>query len=44
MKDGSRFMLDTADMNIALQYSNTEGIQAMVDWALNHQVFDITEI
>jgi hypothetical protein len=44
MKDGSKFMLDTADMNIALQYSNTEGIQSMVDWAMNHQVRHSSDI
>lgn len=37
LRDGTDVELENMDMNIALQYSNTEGIKSMLDWVMEHQ-------
>jgi DNA-binding transcriptional MocR family regulator len=38
MRDGTDIKMEDNDMLHALQYSNTEGIQPMIDWVHQHQI------
>jgi kynurenine/2-aminoadipate aminotransferase len=38
LRDGSNVKMEDVDMIHALQYSNTEGIQPMIEWVKEHQI------